>query len=89
MKTDRKHRTFIPPSADAVADYAAGLNVPAPRDIARRFIDCYAPGWRDSFNRPIRDWKKKFRHVWVKPLPQPRKNTRVRSAQKPVENWTL
>lgn len=87
MNPARKHRTFKPPSLDAVADYAAGLNVPAPRDIARRFIDCYAPGWRDSFNRPIRDWKKKFRHVWIKP--QPRKNTRVRSAQKPVGNWTL
>ena len=77
---------FVPPTEDTVADYAAGLNLANPRDIARRFIECYAPEWRDTFNRPIRNWKMKFRQVWAKRQQRatPKSATPVK-----VEDWTL
>ena len=67
-----------------VADYAAGLKFTDPRDIAKRFIACYAPAWRDTSNRPIQNWKLKFRQVWAKRNPQPQSRSRQ---QKPVGNW--
>lgn len=88
MKPQTKPRhAFTPPTEDEVADYAAGLNVEAPREIARRFIECYAPEWRDTFNRPIRNWKMKFRQVWAKR--KQRKTARGAPAPLPVGNWTL
>lgn len=87
MTTPKKPRhKFIPPLEAEVADYAAGLGMPDPVGIARQFIECYAPEWRDTFNRPIRNWKMKFRQVWAK-----RKQRTQPSAQhqKPVENWEL
>ena len=87
MKTPKKPRhAFTPPTEDEVADYAAGLNVEAPREIARRFIGCYAPEWRDTYNRPIRNWKMKFRQVWAKRRQRPQQRT---PPQKPVGNWEL
>ena len=78
MKTPTKPRhKFTPPTEDEVTDYAAGLNIAEPREIARRFIECYAPEWRDTFNRPIRNWKLKFRQVWAvrRQRPKPRRKT--------------
>ena len=85
MHTPKKPRpAFTPPTEDEVADYAAGLNFTDPRDIAKRFIACYAPAWRDTSNRPIQNWKLKFRQVWAKRNPQPQSRARQR---KPVGNW--
>lgn len=84
-QTKLRHK-FTPPTEDEVADYAAGLGLAEAREIARRFIECYSPEWRDTMNRPIRNWKMKFRQVWAK-----RKQRQARAAPppKPVENWTL
>ncbi len=87
MKTPTKPRhAFEPPTEAEVADYAAGLNMPEPLAIARQFIECYAPEWRDTFNRPIRNWKMKFRQVWAKRRQRPQQRT---PPQKPVGNWEL
>jgi hypothetical protein len=87
MKTPTKPRhKFEPPTEAEVADYAAGLNMPEPLAIARQFIECYAPEWRDTFNRPIRNWKMKFRQVWAKRKQHPHQRTQT---QKPVGNWML
>jgi len=85
MHTPKKPRPeFTPPTEDEVTDYAAGLKFSDPRDIAKRFIACYAPAWRDTSNRPIQNWKLKFRQVWAKRSPQPQSRARQ---QKPVGNW--
>jgi hypothetical protein len=87
MMTQMKPRhKFTPPTEAEVADYAAGLNMPEPITIARQFIECYAPEWRDTFNRPIRNWKMKFRQVWAKRKQRPHQRA---LPQKPVGNWTL
>ena len=39
---------FKPPTEAQVADYAAGLGLPDPPAVARRFVACYAPAWRDT-----------------------------------------
>ena len=85
MHTPKRPRpAFTPPTEDEVTDYAAGLKFTDPRDIAKRFIACYAPAWRDTSNRPIQNWKLKFRQVWAKRNPQPQSRARQ---QKPVGNW--
>ncbi len=87
MKTPTKPRhKFTPPTAAEVADYAAGLKMPDPHKIAEQFIDCYAPEWRDTFNRPIRNWKMKFRQVWAKRRERPTKSIHK---QKPIGDWSL
>ena len=87
MTTPKKPaRAFAPPTEAEVADYAAGLQMPEPLAIARQFIECYAPEWRDTFNRPIRNWKMKFRQVWAKRKQRPHQRT---PQQKPVGNWEL
>lgn len=87
MKTPKTpRRTFEAPTEAEVADYAAGLQIPEPLAIARQFIECYAPEWRDTFNRPIRNWKLKFRQVWAKRRQRPHRRAQP---QKPVGNWTL
>lgn len=86
MNTEKKPRhKFTPPTQAEVADYAAGLQMPNPQTIAAQFIDCYAPEWRDTFNRPIRNWKMKFRQVWAKRRQRPTHQV----PKKPIENWTL
>ncbi|NLX22634.1 MAG: hypothetical protein GXY55_13345 [Phycisphaerae bacterium] len=86
MKTKalKPRHNFTPPTLAQVADYAAALNVVAPAITAQKFIDCYAPEWRDSYDRPIRNWKMKFRQVWAK-------NNRLPHPPRPAitENWTL
>jgi hypothetical protein len=69
----KPRHAFTPPTLLQVSEYAAALNVRAPADTALKFITCYAPEWRDSYNRPIRNWKMKFRQVWAKNnrLPHP------------------
>jgi hypothetical protein len=62
----RPRHNFVPPTLKQVAEYAAALRVRTPAETAQKFIDCYAPEWRDSYNRPIRNWKMKFRQVWAK-----------------------
>jgi hypothetical protein len=87
MKTPTKPRhTFKPPTEAEVADYAACLQLSEPLAIARRFIECYAPEWRDTFNRPVRNWKLKFRQVWAKRKPRPRRRAQPK---KPVGDWML
>lgn len=87
MKTAKRPlRKFEPPTEDEVADYAAGLTLANPRDLARRFIACYAPEWRDTLNRPVRNWKLKFRQVWAR-----RGQSALRGSAAPVQvgDWTL
>ena len=87
MKTPTKPRhAFEPPTEAEVADYAAGLNMPEPLAIARQFIKCYAPDWRDTFNRPVRNWKLKFRQVWARRVKRP---AAVRPTDARVGNWEL
>ena len=38
---------FKPPTEAQVADYAAGLGLPDPPAVARQFVACYAPEWRE------------------------------------------
>ncbi len=83
----RPRHNFVPPAEAAVADYAAGLKLPDPHAIARQFIDCYAPEWRDTCNRPIRNWKLKFRQVWAKRRQRP--TARPAPLPLPVGNWIL
>ncbi len=66
MRQPQPTHKFTPPTLKQVAEYAAALNLRAPAETAQKFIDCYAPEWRDSYNRPIRNWKMKFRQVWAK-----------------------
>lgn len=85
-QTKPRHK-FTPPTEDEVADYAAGLDLRQPREIARKFIECYTPEWRDTMDKPIRNWKMKFRQVWAKRAQ--RGGAKPAAPQKPVENWTL
>ena len=79
-------RAFTPPTEAEVADYAAGLGMDDPPALARQFVACYAPAWRDTLNRPVRNWKLKFRQVWAKHARRP-PAAKQRSAR--VGNWEL
>ena len=80
-------RAFKPPTEAQVADYAAGLGLPDPPAVARQFVACYAPAWRDTFGRPVLNWKLKFRQVWAKHRPRPA--ARPAPQPLPVGNWIL
>jgi len=82
----RPPRGFAPPTGAEVADYAAGLGMGNPPALARQFIACYAPAWRDTLDRPVRNWKLKFRQVWARRKPRPHQRAQT---QKPVGNWML
>jgi len=45
-----------------------------------------APAWRDTLDRPVRNWKLKFRQVWARRKPRPHQRAQT---QKPVGNWML
>ncbi len=79
----RPRHKFVPPELKEVAEYAAGLRLRNPAETAQKFIACYAPEWRDSRDKPIRNWKMKFRQVWAR--------DRVRDKQNPtvVGDWEL
>lgn len=82
----RASRAFTPPTEAEVADYAAALGMADPPALARQFIACYAPAWRDTLNRPVRNWKLKFRQVWARRAvrrPPARRGTAA------VGNWEL
>jgi len=76
---------FKPPTEAQVADYAAGLGLPDPPAVARRFVACYAPAWRDTFGRPVRNWKLKFRQVWA--VRQKRPKPRRKTPPRPRGDW--
>jgi hypothetical protein len=88
QKLLKPRHAFIPPTLKAVAEYAAALNVRTPADTALKFIDCYAPEWRDSYNRPIRNWRMKFRQVWAKNNRLPRTHTSTPTHTQPGD-WEL
>jgi len=78
-------RAFKPPTEAQVADYAAGLGLTDPPAVARRFIACYAPAWRDTFGRPVRNWKLKFRQVWAVRRQRPKRRTKT--PPRPRGDW--
>jgi hypothetical protein len=78
-------RPFKPPTEAQVADYAAGLGLPDPPAAARQFIACYAPAWRDTFGRPVRNWKLKFRQVWAVRRQRPKRRTKA--PPRPRGDW--
>ena len=82
----RPPRAFTPPTEAEVADYAAGLGMEDPPALARQFVACYAPAWRDTLNRPVRNWKLKFRQVWARRVKRP---AAVRPTDARVGNWEL
>ena len=77
-------RAFKPPTEAQVADYAAGLGLPDPPAVARQFVACYAPAWRDTFDRPVRNWKLKFRQVWAVRRQRPK---RRKAPPRPRGDW--
>ena len=87
MTTPKKPaRAFAPPTEAEVADYAAGLGMDDPPALARQFVACYAPAWRDTRGRPVRSWKLKFRQVWARHARRP-PAAKPRDAR--VGNWEL
>ena len=79
-------RAYTPPTEAEDADYAAGIGMEDPPALARQSVACYAPAWRDTLNRPVRNWKLKFRQVWARRVKRP---ASVRPTDARVGNWEL
>lgn len=66
MKPKKAPKLFSPPPFEEVTRFFLDNGYPA--DLAWRAFEGYRENdWRDSRDRPIRNWKQKMIQVWFKP----------------------
>lgn len=69
-----KQKTFTAPDLDAIYSYMVSISFPDAKVEAEKFLNYYSPEWKDSNNKPVKNWKAKVK-LWKSKRPAEQKET--------------
>jgi hypothetical protein len=73
-KETKKRFEFKKPSEEDVFSYMVSISFPNAKEEAANFHNYYSPEWKDSNNKPVKNWKAKVK-FWLSKRPAEQKGT--------------
>lgn len=73
-KEPTKQKAFTAPDLDAIYSYMVSISFPDAKVEAEKFLNYYSPEWKDSNNKPVKNWKAKVK-LWKSKRPAEQKET--------------
>lgn len=73
-KEPAKQKTFTAPDLDEIYKYMVSISFPDAKAEAEKFLSYYSPEWKDSNNKPVKNWKAKIK-FWKSKRPAEQKES--------------
>ena len=73
-KEQVKQKTFTAPDLDEIYKYMVSISFPDAKVEAEKFLSYYSPEWKDSNNKPVKNWKAKIK-FWKSKRPAEQKES--------------